>query len=44
MSDQVREDQPPENHARIVAFNRTGELPEDDATELEAGANRCAVG
>ena len=35
---------PPENHARIVAFNRTGELPEDDATELEAGANRCAVG
>jgi glyoxylase-like metal-dependent hydrolase (beta-lactamase superfamily II) len=35
---------PPENHARIVAFNRTGELPEDDAAELEAGANRCAVG
>jgi glyoxylase-like metal-dependent hydrolase (beta-lactamase superfamily II)/rhodanese-related sulfurtransferase len=35
---------PPENHARIVAFNRTGELPEDDVTELEAGANRCAVG
>jgi glyoxylase-like metal-dependent hydrolase (beta-lactamase superfamily II) len=35
---------PPENHARIVAFNRTGVLPEDDVTELEAGANRCAVG
>ena len=35
---------PPGNHARIVAFNTTGELPEDDATELEAGANRCAVG
>ena len=26
------------------AFNKTGELPEDDATELEAGANRCTVG
>ncbi|HEU4495389.1 MAG TPA: hypothetical protein VFR69_14455 [Rubrobacteraceae bacterium] len=35
---------PPENHDRIAESNRTGELPEGDATELEAGANRCAVG
>ncbi|MGE4053385.1 MAG: MBL fold metallo-hydrolase [Vicinamibacterales bacterium] len=32
----------PPNFARIVDFNETGELP-DDTTELEAGANRCAV-
>jgi hypothetical protein len=35
---------PPENYERIVELNRAGELPEGDATELEAGANRCAVG
>jgi glyoxylase-like metal-dependent hydrolase (beta-lactamase superfamily II) len=35
---------PPENHERIVEFNRAGELPEGSTTELEAGANRCAVG
>jgi glyoxylase-like metal-dependent hydrolase (beta-lactamase superfamily II) len=34
----------PENYERIVELNRAGELPEDDPTELEAGANRCAVG
>jgi glyoxylase-like metal-dependent hydrolase (beta-lactamase superfamily II) len=34
----------PENHERIVEFNRTGEQPEGDPTELEAGANRCAIG
>jgi glyoxylase-like metal-dependent hydrolase (beta-lactamase superfamily II) len=34
----------PENHERIVELNRAGELPEGDPTELEAGANRCAVG
>lgn len=34
---------PPENYERIVEFNRTGEQPEEDPTELEAGANRCAV-
>lgn len=33
----------PPNHARIVALNEAGELPEGDPTELEAGANRCAV-
>lgn len=33
----------PPNHAAIVAFNETGELPAGDPTELEAGANRCAV-
>ena len=32
----------PPNHRRIVALNETGALP-DDPTELEAGANRCAV-
>jgi len=32
----------PPNHHRIVALNETGALP-DDPTELEAGANRCAV-
>jgi glyoxylase-like metal-dependent hydrolase (beta-lactamase superfamily II) len=35
---------PPENHERIVEMNRAGELPEGNTTELEAGANRCAVG
>jgi rhodanese-related sulfurtransferase len=33
----------PPNFARIVALNELGELPDDDATELEAGANRCSV-
>jgi glyoxylase-like metal-dependent hydrolase (beta-lactamase superfamily II) len=35
---------PPENYERIVELNRAGELPGGDPTELEAGANRCAVG
>jgi len=34
----------PENYKRIVVLNRSGEQPEDDPTELEAGANRCAAG
>lgn len=33
----------PPNYLRIVAYNEQGVLPEDDVTELEAGANRCAV-
>ncbi len=33
----------PPNHARIVALNEAGEMPDGDPTELEAGANRCAV-
>jgi glyoxylase-like metal-dependent hydrolase (beta-lactamase superfamily II) len=33
----------PQNHARIVELNKAGVLPEEDPTELEAGANRCAV-
>jgi glyoxylase-like metal-dependent hydrolase (beta-lactamase superfamily II) len=33
----------PPNHARIVELNEAGELPEGDPTDLEAGANRCAV-
>jgi len=32
----------PPNHSRIVELNERGEVPEDPS-ELEAGANRCAV-
>jgi glyoxylase-like metal-dependent hydrolase (beta-lactamase superfamily II)/rhodanese-related sulfurtransferase len=34
----------PPNFERIVELNESGELPDEDPTELEAGANRCAVG
>jgi glyoxylase-like metal-dependent hydrolase (beta-lactamase superfamily II) len=33
----------PPNHTRIVALNEAGILPSGDLTDLEAGANRCAV-
>lgn len=33
----------PANFARIVDLNQRGEQPDVDLTELEAGANRCAV-
>lgn len=33
----------PPHHARIVALNEAGAIPEVDPTDLEAGANRCAV-
>jgi glyoxylase-like metal-dependent hydrolase (beta-lactamase superfamily II) len=33
----------PPNFARIVDLNETGEFPTIDPTDLEAGANRCAV-
>jgi glyoxylase-like metal-dependent hydrolase (beta-lactamase superfamily II) len=33
----------PPNYARIVELNEAGVLPESDPTDLEAGANRCAV-
>ena len=33
----------PPNFARIVDLNEAGELPGVDPTELEAGANRCAL-
>jgi glyoxylase-like metal-dependent hydrolase (beta-lactamase superfamily II)/rhodanese-related sulfurtransferase len=33
----------PPNFERIVALNETGEFPTGDPTDLEAGANRCAV-
>lgn len=33
----------PPNYLRIVALNEDGVLPEGDPTDLEAGANRCAV-
>jgi glyoxylase-like metal-dependent hydrolase (beta-lactamase superfamily II) len=33
----------PPNHARIVAWNESDQYFTDDPTELEAGANRCAV-
>ena len=35
---------PPPNHQLIVELNEAGLLPGDDLTNLEAGANRCAVG
>jgi hypothetical protein len=33
----------PPNFIRIVDLNETGDFPASDPTELEAGANRCAV-
>jgi glyoxylase-like metal-dependent hydrolase (beta-lactamase superfamily II)/rhodanese-related sulfurtransferase len=33
----------PPNYERIVRLNEIGVLPERDVTELEAGANRCAI-
>jgi glyoxylase-like metal-dependent hydrolase (beta-lactamase superfamily II) len=33
----------PANHLEIVGLNERGELPGGDPTELEAGANRCAI-
>ena len=34
---------PPPNFVRIVELNEAGEFPTGDPTDLEAGANRCAV-
>jgi len=34
----------PANYERIVVLNEAGRLPEGDPTDLEAGANRCALG
>jgi glyoxylase-like metal-dependent hydrolase (beta-lactamase superfamily II) len=33
----------PPNHQRIVALNKSGGMFDGDPTDLEAGANRCAV-
>jgi len=33
----------PPHHLEIVRLNELGEFPEGDPTELEAGANRCAI-
>jgi len=33
----------PPNFVRIVDLNESGEIPDIDPTDLEAGANRCAV-
>ena len=33
----------PPNYLRIMELNEAGILPEDEASTLEAGANRCAV-
>jgi hypothetical protein len=33
----------PPNFVRIVELNESGEVPGMDPTDLEAGANRCAV-
>jgi glyoxylase-like metal-dependent hydrolase (beta-lactamase superfamily II) len=34
----------PPNHSQIIALNEAGALLPEDPTELEAGANRCAIG
>jgi glyoxylase-like metal-dependent hydrolase (beta-lactamase superfamily II) len=34
---------PPANYSRIVELNEAGIFPPGDPTELEAGANRCAI-
>jgi len=33
----------PPNYERIITLNEAGLVPEGDVTELEAGANRCAI-
>ncbi len=33
----------PPNYERITRLNEAGKVPEGDVTELEAGANRCAI-
>ena len=33
----------PPNYRHVVTFNEMGLLPESDVTDLEAGANRCAI-
>ncbi|MFN3325623.1 MAG: MBL fold metallo-hydrolase [Bryobacteraceae bacterium] len=33
----------PPNYERIIELNEAGVLPENDPTDLEAGANRCAI-
>jgi hypothetical protein len=33
----------PPNFSRIIELNEAGLLPEGDPTDLEAGANRCAI-
>jgi glyoxylase-like metal-dependent hydrolase (beta-lactamase superfamily II) len=34
----------PPNHVRIIASNESGLPPEGEPADLEAGANRCAIG
>jgi hypothetical protein len=33
----------PPNYERITRLNEAGKVPDGDVTELEAGANRCAI-
>jgi hypothetical protein len=33
----------PPNYEQIVTLNEAGLVPDHDVTELEAGANRCAI-
>jgi hypothetical protein len=33
----------PSNFVRIVELNESGDMPDVDPSDLEAGANRCAV-
>ena len=39
----MRLPQTPPNYRQVVRFNERGLLPESGVTELEAGANRCAI-
>lgn len=34
---------PPPHYEQIVQFNETGQQPESNVTDLEAGGNRCAI-
>lgn len=34
---------PPPNYEQIVRLNEMGVMPESDVTEMEGGANRCAI-
>ena len=39
----MRLPQTPPNYRQVVTFNEMGLLPESGVTDLEAGANRCAI-
>ena len=39
----MRLSQTPPNYRQVITFNEMGLLPESGVTDLEAGANRCAI-